>query len=73
MTETEARKAFTTANTELQTALSKYQSARASLHRITGEFVGTDQKLSLQFSSACTGLQSEDAVDTHQSPTLTDC
>ena len=62
MTETEARKAFNTANAELQTALAKYQSARTSLHRITGEFVGTDLALSLQFSNALAGQQGTDAL-----------
>lgn len=52
MTETDARKAFNTARTELETALTKYQGARTALHRVTGEFVGTDQALNLQFSSA---------------------
>lgn len=59
MTETEARKAFNTASTELQTALTKYQKARTSLHSITGEFVGTDQALSLQFRSACAAPTNE--------------
>jgi len=57
MTETEARKAFHAASSTLQEALAQYQRARAALHRITGEFAGTDQALSLQFSSACAGLQ----------------
>lgn len=52
MTETEARKAFTTARNDLQGALKKYEGARNALHRVTGEFHGADQKLSLQFSSA---------------------
>jgi len=52
MTETEARKAFTTARDDLQGALKKYDAARIALHRVTGEFHGADQKLSLQFSSA---------------------
>ena len=69
MTETEARKAFNTASNELQTALTKYQSARTSLHRVTGEFVGTDPALSLQFSSACAGLQD---TDTQQPAALAD-
>ena len=54
MTETEARKAFNTASTELQTALAKYQGARTELHRITGKFVGTDPALSLKFSQTFT-------------------
>lgn len=70
MTETDARKAFNTASTELQTALTKYQRARTSLHRVTGEFVGADQALSLQFSSACAGLQD---TDTQQPAALADC
>lgn len=52
MTETEARKAFNTARTSLQAALTKYDTARHALQRVTGEFPGADQKLSLQFSSA---------------------
>lgn len=52
MTESDARKAFHTARSELQAALTKYQGARAALHRTTGEFIGTDQALNLQFSSA---------------------
>ena len=70
MTETEARKAFNTANTELQTALAKYQSARTSLHRITGEFVATDHALSLQFSSALAG---QEGTDAHPSQAQADC
>lgn len=70
MTEADARKAFNTASTELQTALKKYQRARTSLHSVTGEFVGTDPALSLQFSSACAGLQ---GIDTHQPAALADC
>ena len=70
MTETEARKAFNTASTELQAALAKYQSARASLQRVTGVFAGTDQALSLQCSSACAGVQD---TDTPQTAALTDC
>ncbi len=54
MTETEARKAFNTASNELQNALTKYQGARTALHRITGEFVGADQALSLKFSQTFT-------------------
>lgn len=52
MTETEARKAFNTADAELQNALSKYQQARAALHRVTGEFHGSDAKLVTQFNQA---------------------
>ncbi len=77
MTETEARKAFNTASTELQTALTKYQGARTALHRITGEFVGADQSLSLRFSSACAGLPSADNNDPSTKPqhptVLADC
>ena len=73
MTETEARKAFNTAAAELHTALAKYQSARSHLHRITGEFVGADQNLSLQFSSACAGLPGTNAADTPQATALADC
>jgi hypothetical protein len=65
MTETEARKAFNTANTELQAALNKYQKARTSLHSITGEFAGTDQALSLQFSSACAAPTDEASPAAH--------
>ena len=61
MTETEARKAFNAARGELQAALATYQTARAQLHRVTGKFVGTDPALSLQFSSACAGLQAGEA------------
>lgn len=60
MTETEARAAFNTANAELQTALAKYQSARTSLQRITGDFVGADKTLSMQFSSACAAPTNEE-------------
>ena len=73
MTETEARKAFNTACGELQAALAAYQGARAQLHRITGKFVGTDPALSLQFSSACAGLQSTNSTETHQLKALADC
>ena len=73
MTETEARKAFNTASTELQTALAKYQGARTELHRITGKFVGTDPALSLQFSSACAGLPSTNSTETHQLKARADC
>lgn len=62
MTETEARKAFNAARGELQAALATYQTARAQLHRITGQAVGTDPALSLLFSSACAGLQAGDAL-----------
>ena len=60
MTETEARKAFTNARTDLQGALKKYDAARIALHRITGEFHGADQKLSLQFSSAVALTSADD-------------
>ena len=70
MTETEARKAFNAACGELQAALAAYQGARAQLHRITGQFVGTDQALSLQFSNACAGLPASDA---HPSQAKADC
>lgn len=52
MTESDARRAFNTADAELQRALTKYKQARAALHRITGEFHGADEKLALQFRSA---------------------
>lgn len=61
MTETEARKAFTVANSALQTALAQYQRARIALHGITGEFAGIDPALNLQFSSACAGLHAGNA------------
>lgn len=64
MTETEARKAFHTARTELQGALAKFGAARIALHRVTGEFHGADQKLSLQFSSAL----SASAADVSDAP-----
>lgn len=70
MTETEARKAFHAARGELQAALATYQGARAQLHRITGKFAGTDPALSLQFSSACAGLQADNA---HPSQVKADC
>lgn len=66
MTETEARKAFNTASTELQTALTKYQRARTSLHRVTGEFVGTDQKLTLQFTSLCAVQKTNEANEANE-------
>ncbi len=69
MTETEARKAFHTARTELQGALAKFGAARIALHRVTGEFHGADQKLSLQFSSA---LAQAPAVGRDE-PTKADC
>lgn len=65
MTDTAAHKAFNTARTELQAAMTKYQNARTELHRVTGEFHGADQKLSLQFSSA--------VADGDTAPKLTDC
>ena len=70
MTEAEARKAFTNARTDLQGALKKYDAARIALHRITGEFHGADQKLSLQFSSAVamSALEGDDSR-----PTKADC
>lgn len=70
MTETEARKAFNAASSALQTALAQYQRARTTLHGITGEFAGTDPALSLQFSSACAGLQ---ANNPHPSHAKADC
>lgn len=74
MTETDARKAFHAANTELQTALTKYQQARTALHRITGEFVATDQKLNLQFTNACaTPTADEKDTDTDAVPAKADC
>ncbi|WP_326538616.1 hypothetical protein [Pseudorhodoferax sp.] len=62
MTESDARKAFHTARTELQMALTKYQGARAALHRMTGEFIGTDQALNLQFSSVTAPQAAADAA-----------
>ena len=49
--ETQARAAYVSANRKLESALSEYTQARSALHKITGEFSGTDQKLSLQFST----------------------
>ncbi|GKS83806.1 hypothetical protein AVMA1855_06660 [Acidovorax sp. SUPP1855] len=69
MTETEARKAFTTARTDLQGAIKKYDAARIALHRITGEFHGADQKLSLQFSSAVALATADDS----DQPAKADC
>lgn len=73
MTETDARKAFNTASTELQTALAKYQGARTELHRITGEFAAADPALSLRFSSACAALPSTEAADSLKPTALADC
>ncbi|RYF01721.1 MAG: hypothetical protein EOO32_02795 [Comamonadaceae bacterium] len=69
MTETEARKAFNTARSSLQAALTQYDTARDALHRLTGEFSGTDQKLSLQFSSAL----SASAAAASDAPAKADC
>lgn len=70
MTESEARKAFNTASSELQAALTKYQSARKALHRVTGEFIGADQAQTLQFSSAL-AASTNDGSATQQA--LADC
>ena len=59
MTESDARKAFHTASTELQSAVSKYQSARTALHRITGEFQGTAQDMAMKFTSTMATSPSE--------------
>ncbi|RYF64377.1 MAG: hypothetical protein EOO29_42445 [Comamonadaceae bacterium] len=69
MTETEARKAFNSARTDLQGAIKKYDAARIALHRITGEFHGADQKLSLQFSSAVALAPADDSGQ----PAKADC
>lgn len=69
MTETEARKAFNTARTDLQGALKKYDAARIALHRVTGKFYGADQKLSLQFSSVLAQLP----VSSQDQPDKADC
>ena len=50
-TESKARAAYVSANRKLEAALSEYTQARTELHKITGEFSGADQKLSLQPST----------------------
>lgn len=52
MTETQARTAFNTAHTKLETALAEYQSARQELFRVTGQFQGADMSKALQFNQA---------------------
>ena len=51
-TETQARQGFTDASKKLEAALAEYTTARKRLHEITGEFVGTDRKATLQFTAA---------------------
>lgn len=70
MTETEARKAFSAASNELQSALTKYDGARKALHQFTGQFHGADQKLSLQFSSA---VSASAAAADEAAPSKADC
>jgi hypothetical protein len=70
MTESDARKAFNTARSALQTALTQYQDARASLHRVTGEFIGADPTMTQQFSSAMVALEHDSNNARHL---LTDC
>lgn len=50
--EIQARKDFTAANDNLQAAIAAYTEARKRLHGLTGEFVGADQKATLQFTTA---------------------
>ena len=55
---TKAREAFNAAEKELEGAISKYNEARASLQRETGEFTATDKSIMLKFSAA-TGATSD--------------
>ena len=55
MTETQARAAFNTAHTKLDTALAEYQRARQELFRITGQFQGADMSKAMKFNQAGTG------------------
>lgn len=50
--EIQARQGFTEASKKLEEALAEYSTARKRLHEITGEFVGTDRKATLQFTTA---------------------
>lgn len=50
--EIQARQGFTEASKKLEAALADYTTARKRLHAITGEFVGADQKATLQFTAA---------------------
>lgn len=50
--EIQARRDFTAASNKLQAAITAYTEARTRLHGLTGEFVGADQKATLQFTTA---------------------
>lgn len=64
--ESKARATYVAANRNLEAALATYADARNNLHKITGEFTGTDQKLTLKFSTTDGANRSADVV-------LTDC
>jgi hypothetical protein len=49
--ESQVRQAFTAAGTKLEAALTEYAAARKKLHAITGEFAGTDHKITMKFRS----------------------
>lgn len=49
---TKARESFTTAEKELEAAITKYNEARVALERETGDFTATDKNIVLKFSAA---------------------
>ena len=64
--ESQARKAMLEASKELESALSKYTTARAKLAEITGEIQSIDNKLSLTFKA-------QDGQPRGATIALTDC
>lgn len=48
---TKARESFTTAEKELEAAITKYNEARVALERETGDFTATDKNIVLKFSA----------------------
>lgn len=50
-----ARQAFNAAQQELESAIAKYNDARATLQRETGEFIATDRNIAHKFTAA-TGI-----------------
>jgi hypothetical protein len=64
--ESQARETYVRANRKLEAALAEYTEARSALHKITGEFTGVDQRLTLKFNTTQGATHTANVV-------LTDC